>query len=124
MSSDSDVSSDSGAVIRCSYCYKARELVDGKSYCQSCLDNCFKECRRCKKPYHDKKYFSHSDKRCNGCHAKYLKERMAREDRKRKLQDGKKHEGISGKHPCEASTSNPSQRKIIGYLAVHTTEEE
>ena len=111
---DSDIPTDS-SVKRCSYCNKEKLLVTGKSYCSDCNKNCFRECRRCKRPYHDKKYYAYSETRCNSCHKKYLKERAKREEKKRKAEDTEGREEI----PVEAKRKlKSSTRKVAGYIPV------
>lgn len=36
----------------CNYCEGRKTLVENKPYCASCNSLKFRECRRCKKPYH------------------------------------------------------------------------
>ena len=79
---ESDVSCEQ--IQCCSYCSKDKVLVKGKTYCHDCKSNCFRECKRCKRPFHDEKYFTYSETRCNSCHKKYLNEKVKREQRKRK----------------------------------------
>ena len=47
----------------CSYCSKDKVLVKGKSYYHDCNKNCFRECKCCKQPFHDEKYFTYSETR-------------------------------------------------------------
>ena len=40
----------------CSYCSKDQVWVKGKPYCHDCKNNCFRECKHCKQPFHNEKY--------------------------------------------------------------------
>ena len=82
MMSDNDDSTDFDEVQKkCNYCNKLRELAFNKPYCIRCENNMYKECRRCHKPYDDKKYFTMDTVRCNSCQPKFLKEREKRQKR-------------------------------------------
>lgn len=59
----------------CEWCSKLTELVENKKYCEKCLENCFRECIRCKKPYPSSDYFVLDKSRCNSCFIKYKKMR-------------------------------------------------
>lgn len=104
---DSDVATSEPVLPRCSYCSKEKSLVKGKTYCFDCSDNCFRECKRCKRPFHDKKYYSFSETRCNSCHKKYLKEKAKREEKKKKTEE-------QGRVILEKQT----KQKIAGYIPV------
>ena len=43
-------------------------------YCDDCKEKCFRECRRCHRPFREEKYFELDAKRCNACQRKYLRE--------------------------------------------------
>ena len=116
---ESDVSCEQ--IQCCSYCSKDKVLVKEKTYCHDCKSNCFRECKRCKRPFHDEKYFTYSETRCNSCHKKYLNEKVKREQRKRKpVEDPVNNKKTSGvekveeKSPCEKRKA----LKIIGFLPV------
>lgn len=70
------------AMKKCNYCHQAKKLVKNKLYCLKCAREAFRECRRCKKPYHNEKYFELNETRCNTCQRKYLKEKERRELKK------------------------------------------
>ena len=80
--SDNESSTDFDEVQKkCNFCNKFRELVFKKPYCLRCESNMYKECRRCHKPYDDRKHFELDPIRCNSCHPKYLKEREKRQSK-------------------------------------------
>lgn len=123
MSSNEDSDNSCDSVVKCSYCYKNKEILPSKTYCQECADRCFRECSRCRRPFHDKKYFMYSDKRCNACHRKYITEKTKREQRKKhKLQISKdceqEKDRVPEKQRCDAPVG-----KIIGYLPIYHFQE-
>jgi len=87
---------------RCNYCTTFKKLVFGKPYCVKCKENCFRECRRCHKPYHEEKFFAHDQNRCNSCFNKLQKER---EKRQQKREREIENEGSSTSPPSMPTTS-------------------
>jgi len=68
----------------CNYCNRRGQLLPGKPYCGKCRSLMFRECRRCKKPYHLARYFEKDDLRCNSCFEKLQHERLKRAVKKHK----------------------------------------
>lgn len=75
---------------KCSWCTNYCKLVKGKSYCQKCEDECYKECRRCKRPFPNARFFEFDETRCNTCHGKYKKEKEKRMAKKETPQQPQK----------------------------------
>ena len=68
-------------VKRCIWCSSTlQRLEEGKPYCIQCAENCFRECKRCHRPFDDSKYFLLDKDRCNACQRKYSKEKMSETD--------------------------------------------
>ena len=63
-------------VKRCIWCCVKTNLLHGKPYCYKCSELCHKECKRCHRPFPDKKYFTLNTERCNSCQRKYHKEKL------------------------------------------------
>lgn len=68
---------------RCNWCNKYSELAEGKKYCLKCAKKCYKECRRCHRPYDEPKYFKLDNTRCDTCQTAYLKERERRQAKRK-----------------------------------------
>jgi hypothetical protein len=68
---------------RCNFCNKFTKLSVGKPYCSRCEDRMYRECRRCKKPFDDAKYFSLDQTRCDACFRKLQAEKVRRQEKKR-----------------------------------------
>ena len=83
---------------RCNYCNNFNKLVFGKPYCLKCKQNCFRECRRCHKPYHEEKFFAQDQNRCNSCFNKLLKEREKRQQKRQR--------------ECDNATSSSEAKRI------------
>ena len=113
---DSDISCEQAQ--SCSYCSKEKILVKGKTYCQECKNNCFRECKRSKRPFHNEKYYTFSESRCNSCHKKYVKEKVKREEKKRKsTEDTSKkiaEDAVEEKRPCVKGKS----LRVFGFVPV------
>ena len=62
----------------CNWCNQTVKLEDNKPYCGKCSRNCYKECRRCHRPFPHERFFTKDENRCNTCQDKYLKEREKR----------------------------------------------
>ena len=107
---DSDLAQE--PKTRCSYCNKEKTLSEGRTYCLDCATNCYRECKRCKRPIHDKKYYAYSETRCNSCHKKYLKERAKRDEKKKERED-------KGETTAEGQNRPKSSHKIAGYVPVY-----
>lgn len=67
---------------KCNWCGVQKLMENKKLFCQICSEHCLKECAHCHKPYPSLKYFILSDKRCNSCERKYVKQK---ENRKKKI---------------------------------------
>lgn len=106
-SSFSDASDFEDHSKPCSWCGKFLKLLPAKSYCQKCSDNCHKECRRCKRPFPDKKHFELDKDRCNACHRKYAKEREKRLTKKAKQDGGKRK--IKDDHSGDEKKIKPNE---------------
>lgn len=101
----------------CNWCNQTVKLEDNKPYCGKCSRNCYKECRRCHRPFPHERFFTKDENRCNTCQDKYLKEREKR-IKKRELQlketgnkrntaeTGNKHATTSVIQPSEESTDD------------------
>ena len=63
---------------KCNWCCKKVELIEKKTYCKKCEENCERECIRCHRPFDDLKYFNKNEKRCDSCQLKYEKEKEKR----------------------------------------------
>ena len=63
----------------CIWCRSYNKLAQGKKYCIKCSQNCFRECKRCHRPFDDQKYFQKDANRCNSCQTTYLKEKEKRQ---------------------------------------------
>lgn len=100
---DSDAyESDMGEVKkRCNWCNALVKLVPNKPYCGKCSRNCFRECRRCHRPFPNERHFEKDENRCNACHEKYLKEREKRLEAKKRKEMEKKAENISSSEDNE-----------------------
>ena len=118
--SDSDSVADfSDITARCNYCQKLTKLAPGKSYCLKCKARCYRECRRCHKPYDSEKFFQRDHLRCNSCHARLVKERERRQ-LKRMAEQNKTGDEEDGDQepPTKTRKQNqpPAAEDIIGNL--------
>lgn len=87
----------------CNYCNRRTQLIPNKLYCSRCDQLKFRECKRCKKPYHLARYFEQDDERCNSCHEKLQRERL-----KRAMKKGK----TGGEDGEEGAPSKTLKRKV------------
>ena len=62
----------------CIWCRTLTRLIPSKFYCFKCQKTCFRECRRCHRPFPSPKYFTEDDIRCNSCQKKILLEKQKR----------------------------------------------
>jgi hypothetical protein len=69
---------------KCIWCNKLSQLVNGKRYCHTCARACFKECRRCHRPYNSPRFFKLDETRCDSC---FRILQTAREARARKKEE-------------------------------------
>ena len=60
----------------CIWCGTKFSLITGKPYCHDCSKLCRIECKRCHRPFPNKKYFTMNPERCNSCQRKYNKEKL------------------------------------------------
>ena len=67
---------------KCNWCNAYTRLMTGKPFCSRCHDKAYKVCKRCKRPFPNKAYFEMDVERCNSCHKKLMKERLARQAKK------------------------------------------
>lgn len=100
---------------KCNWCNMTVKLLSGKPYCNKCSRQCFKECRRCHRPFPHERYFELDENRCNACQKKYLKEREKRQQTKQKKEDGtEKSKNIDTSSDEDSSGPPPSKiaRKV------------
>ena len=85
--SDSGDSEFEEVVKACNWCNLYSKLAPGKKYCVKCSSKCYRECKRCHRPFDDPKFFQKDQNRCNSCQTLYLKEREKRLKRKKQTTD-------------------------------------
>lgn len=105
--SDFDDSDFENHLSRCNYCNTFSKLAPGKQYCGKCKERCYRECKRCKKPYDNAKYFTEDHARCNSCQAKFLKEREKRQQKRLAAKDTE----IQGPSKKFARSTSSSERE-------------
>ena len=119
MSDSESVEDFSDITARCNYCQKLTKLAPGKNYCLKCKARCFRECRRCHKPYDSEKFFQRDQLRCNSCFSRLLKERERRQ-LKRMAEQSKAgdHEEDADEEPSTKMKKlhQPVAEDIIGNL--------
>ena len=79
----------------CNYCNRRTQLLPDKPYCLKCKSLMFRECKRCKKPYHLARYFEKDEVRCNSCYEKLQRERLKRAMKKHKIPDDGGEEDVT-----------------------------
>lgn len=61
--------------FKCNWCCKMHWCEKNKYYCSDCGQKCFRECKRCHKPFPNENYFICHSKHCNACYAQLRKQK-------------------------------------------------
>lgn len=101
---------------RCNYCNLYNKLSTGKPYCTKCKTNCYRECRRCHKPYDDSKFFMKDETRCNSCHTKLEKERSKRISKRQHEQKEEEEDGEPSKKHSSSDSEKEESFSLLSYL--------
>lgn len=70
---------------RCNWCGNGT-LLQGKPYCDHCFSQCFRECKRCKKPFPNPNFFTTDTNYCDACvvqREKQIQNRLKQEENNR-----------------------------------------
>ena len=94
----------------CNYCNRHTVLVHDKPYCLRCRGMMFRECKRCKKPYHLARYFEKDEVRCNSCFEKLQRERLKRSLKKQVAFDDDEEEDPIAPGPSKPKKKDPAPK--------------
>lgn len=78
--------------IYCNWCTNKLGQTDGKRYCQHCAEKMYRECKRCHRPFPEKRFYELDAERCNACQRKFLREKEKRENQKRQKTSNEENE--------------------------------